>query len=138
MSLSKVCKMYGFTRRVIQGYEKEGLIKHTGRNKYGYLLYDEEEVKKIAYIRYLQINGLSLRKIGACASVPGSFISASILNLNNSKLEQQINKLQRLIKTNKEIMDICYNTSDLKEAERKVYEIVRKVVRNEKINKTDF
>ena len=47
MSLSQVCKKYHFTRRVIQGYEKEGLIKHTGKNKYGYLMYNEEQVRKI-------------------------------------------------------------------------------------------
>ena len=60
MSLSEVCKMYGFTRRVIQGYEKEGLIKHSGRNKYGYLLYSEDEVKKISELR---TNGMSVRHI---------------------------------------------------------------------------
>ena len=58
MTLSQVCKKYHFTRRVIQGYEKEGLIKHVGKNKYGYLLYDSEQIKKIAYIRYLQLNDL--------------------------------------------------------------------------------
>lgn len=46
-TLREVCEMYRVTRRAIQGYEKAGLVLPSGKNKYGYLLYDEEAQRRI-------------------------------------------------------------------------------------------
>lgn len=125
MTLSQVCKKYHFTRRVIQGYEKEGLIKHSGKNKYGHLLYSESQIKKIAYIRYLQFNGLTLKEISTCASFgPGAFISASILRRCNSKHMDNIDRIRTLINKNNQIYDICEIEKDPKERERKIYDLI--------------
>ena len=45
-TLREVCNMVGVTRRAIQGYEKIGFVASAGKNKYGYLLYDEEAIEK--------------------------------------------------------------------------------------------
>ena len=125
MTLSEVCKKYHFTRRVIQGYEKEGLIKHVGKNKYGYLLYDSEQIKKIAYIRYLQLNGLTLKEISTCIHMgPGTYISASILNRSNIEHKEEIRKIKELINRNEKILEICSNDEEFIKREDEVYEII--------------
>lgn len=133
MSLSQVCKKYHFTRRVIQGYEKEGLIKHSGKNKYGHLMYDEDEIKKIAYIRYLQLNGLTLKAISTCLKMgPGTYISASILNQSNFEHKEEIRRIKELISRNEKILDICSNAEEFKKKEDEVYEIIMEELINEK------
>ena len=132
MTLSEVCKKYHFTRRVIQGYEKEGLIKHTSKNKFGYLIYDEEQIKKIAYIRYLQLNKLTLKEISTCANFgPGAFISAAILRQSNIKHEKNIEKRNRLIKKNNLIMEICEKENDVDVRERKIFDLIMEELTNE-------
>ena len=132
MSLSQVCKKYHFTRRVIQGYEKEGLIKHTGKNKYGYLMYNEEQVRKIAYIRYLQLNGLTLKEISTCVNMEaGTFISASILQTSNYRHKAKIERMSELIRTNEKILGICSNGKDFKERENEIFEIIMEELINE-------
>lgn len=132
MTLSEVCKKYHFTRRVIQGYEKEGLIKHTGKNKYGYLMYDEEEVNKIAYIRYLQLNGLTLKEVSTCVDLGvGSFIPASILETSNYRHKAEIKRISELIRTNEKILGLCSNDKDFKERENEIFEIIMEELINE-------
>ena len=133
ISLSEVCKKYGFTRRVIQGYEKEGLIKHTSKNKYGHLMYNEKEVKKIAYIRYLQMNGMTLKEISLFLKAESNkLISTSLLKQSNSKLKKEINRLNKLIKKNNMIIGLCSNEEDFKTKENKVLEIIMEEIKNEK------
>lgn len=45
MTLKEVCLLAKVSRRAIQGYEKAGLVSATGKNKRGYLLYDENAQK---------------------------------------------------------------------------------------------
>ena len=40
MTLHELCDAFGISRRTVQGYEKLGLVRATGRNPRGYLLYD--------------------------------------------------------------------------------------------------
>lgn len=133
MSLSQVCNLFGFTRKVIQGYEKEGLIKHIGKNKYGHLMYDEEQIIKIAFIRYLQRSGLMLREISLCVnSKPNLLIFAELLKRSNERFEQRINTMNNLISKNKNILKICSESSDSVENEKKVLEIIMEELTNEK------
>ena len=133
MTLSEVCKKYHFTRRVIQGYEKEGLIRHTGKNKYGYLMYNEDEIKKIAYIRYLQQNGLTLKEISKYADMNiETIISASILEKSNCKHKGAIERLSELIKRNEKIIEICSDNEDFTKMEDEVFEIIMEELINEK------
>ena len=46
-TLSEVCSVLEVSRRAVQGYESAGLVKAAGKNKYGYLLYDEEAQQRI-------------------------------------------------------------------------------------------
>ena len=63
MTLREVCDMVGVSRRTVQCYEQAGLVASTGRNKYGYLLYDEVAVSRIHDIKMYQHFGFSLKDI---------------------------------------------------------------------------
>lgn len=128
MKLSDVCKQYHFTRRVIQGYEKEGLVKKSGRNKYGHLVYDKKQVKKIAYIRYLQINGLTLKEIAKCLEQGNDIkLSRKLLNSINNKHKKEISRLLDLIKNNEEIIK-C------KTSNQKIFNLIMEEIKNGKTN----
>lgn len=62
-TLREVCNMVGVARRAIQGYEKIGLVASVGKNKYGYLLYDEEAIEKIRTIKQYQEFGFKVKEI---------------------------------------------------------------------------
>lgn len=63
MTLKEVCKNLGVTRRAVQGYEKAGLVSSVGKNKYGYLLYDEAAIEKIRSIKMYQDFGFTIKEI---------------------------------------------------------------------------
>lgn len=63
ITLREVCNRVGVSRRAIQGYEKIGLVASSGKNKYGYLLYDEAEVEKIRRIKQYQDFGFKVNEI---------------------------------------------------------------------------
>lgn len=63
MTLKEVCKNLGVTRRAVQGYEKAGLVSSVGKNKYGYLLYDEAAFEKIRSIKMYQDFGFTIKEI---------------------------------------------------------------------------
>ncbi len=69
-TLKEVCAMLNISRRVIQEYEKNGLIKAVARNKYGHLLYDGSTVSRIAGIRYCQKLGFTLKEIRELIRMP--------------------------------------------------------------------
>ena len=63
ITLKEVCEKLGVTRRNVQGYEKAGLVAPSGKNKYGYLLYDEEAVQRIKQIKQYRDFGFSVKEI---------------------------------------------------------------------------
>ena len=69
-SLREVCTETGVTRRAVQGYEKAGLVSAAGKNKYGYLLYDEAGIARIKTIKFFQKIGFSIKEIQQTIDVP--------------------------------------------------------------------
>ncbi len=51
------------TRKVIQGYEKHGLVECSYKGKGNQLIYDEKNYDRIIRIRFLQKLGFSLKEI---------------------------------------------------------------------------
>lgn len=62
-TLSQICKELKLSRKVIQGYEKHGLIRSCGKDRYGHLVYDRESIERIIEIRFYQKLGFSLKEI---------------------------------------------------------------------------
>lgn len=111
VSLSVLCKMYHITRRVIQGYEKEGLVKRIGKNKYGHLMYSNDSIKKVAYIRFLQINGLTLKEISKImeSSFNTNKFKKEVIKCNHKHIEESI-RLNKLIEENTKLLKISNET----------------------------
>lgn len=65
MTLRELCETVGVTRRSIQCYEKAGLMHAQSKNKYGYLIYDENSLETARQIHFLQELGFSLKEIGS-------------------------------------------------------------------------
>lgn len=68
----------GVTRRAMQGYEQEGLVAPTGRNKYGHLLYDEAAQERIARIRLYQQLGFRRKEIAELLDAPGQTVKEAL------------------------------------------------------------
>lgn len=95
-TLREVCAELQISRRAVQGYEKMGLVTPSGKNKYGYLLYGEEEVRMIRRIHFYQRIGFSLREIKALRSAERDAERAALLT-RARELEKKREELGELI-----------------------------------------
>lgn len=91
-TLREVCGMVGVSRRMVQCYEQAGLVASTGRNKYGYLLYDEEAVKRIQEVKMYQHFGFALKDIKVLLSTS----EEEYVELMNKKLADMKEQLIEL------------------------------------------
>lgn len=101
MTLREVCIMVGVTRRAVQCYEQEGLVRATAKNKYGYLLYDEMAVQRIQDIKMYQDFGFKLKDIKVLFGA--------------SKEEYVELMTERLIATQKQLVEIETSIAKMKE-----------------------
>ena len=70
MTLVQIKQKYDISRRAIQGYEKNGLVKSTGKTKRGYLTYDEKSVQRIRDIKLYQEMGFQVKEIASVIDAP--------------------------------------------------------------------
>lgn len=102
-TLREVCIMVGVTRRVVQGYEKIGLVASSGKNKYGYLLYDEEAIEKIRTIKQYQEFGFKVKEIKELLEVPEEVyvetMNAKLVVMKQKfiELEANISRMEELL-----------------------------------------
>ncbi len=92
ITLKELCTQLNISRRSIQCYEKEGLLKPTDRNKYGYLLYDEALKARVEKIRFLNKIGFKLCEIGTFIDKPKHIIIETL----NSKIKELENNREEL------------------------------------------
>lgn len=100
-TLRQMCAELKVSRRAVQGYEKEGLVTPSGRNKYGYLLYGEPERERIRLIHFYQQMGFPLKEIKHLLDAPDS-VKKSALQAQMEKLEAEHTRLLELIQQAKE------------------------------------
>lgn len=63
LRLREVCEGLGVSRRAVQGYEKAGLVRASGKTDRGYLLYDEEARERILELKMYQDFGFTVMEI---------------------------------------------------------------------------
>lgn len=103
MTLKEVCNIVGITRRTVQGYEQAGMVTPSGKNKYGYLLYDEEEIEKIRMIKQYQDFGFTIKEIKVLLEASeGKYVEMMTdrllkMKVQQSKLEENIRKVEKMI-----------------------------------------
>lgn len=102
-TLREVCGVVGVTRRTVQGYEKAGLVAPAGKNKYGYLLYDEIAIEKIKVIKKHQDFGFQVKQIKILLEVTDKvYVEMLVERLKHMRCELQ--KMQTNIKEIEELI----------------------------------
>ena len=96
-TLREVCAELRVSRRAVQGYEKWGLLAPSGRNKYGYLLYDQQAKERIRTIRFYQQAGLALKDIKKLLDAPSEEKKA-VLQARLVQLERVWQEQEQLIR----------------------------------------
>ncbi len=92
-TLKEVCAILNISRRAIQGYEKNNLVKHTSKNKYGHLLYDEAMINRIAFIQFLQQIGFTQKEI------------STFIDLSNQEIKEILTNRIQYLEAKKEEMN---------------------------------
>lgn len=96
ISLREMYEFLGLSRRIIQGYEKAGLLKHADKNKYGHLLYDEDAFRRAKKIRFLQQLGFQLKEIKGLIDAPDKVMKEA-LKRRLVELESERERLGQII-----------------------------------------
>lgn len=103
-TLQEIYNTLGITRRVIQGYEEIGLVKAADKNKYGYLLYGEDEIKRIQKVKLYQEFGFKLKEIKNLIDAPNHIVKAA-LERRVDELKEEHKKLNTLIMQAEALID---------------------------------
>ncbi|MBE5944018.1 MAG: MerR family transcriptional regulator [Lachnospiraceae bacterium] len=103
-TLHEVCDTVGVTRRAVQGYEKRGLVAPSGKNKYGYLLYDSEAQERIALIKRYQRLGFKLKDVECLIDAPNSVVKEALI-IQVIKLQEDSYEKKELIKLAEQWID---------------------------------
>lgn len=98
-TLSEIRKELGVSRKVIQGYEKHGLISPCGKDKYGHLIYDAKTIETIIMIRFYQKLGFLIKEIKELLFLDGDKMKEAIAKKRkeNSYLIDSLSKKQLVI-----------------------------------------
>ena len=91
-TLSQICKELKLSRKVIQGYEKHGLIRSCGKDRYGHLVYDRSSIERIIEIRFYQKLGFSVKEISERLALSRSSVEKELARLRldlKEKLESE-------------------------------------------------
>ncbi len=95
-TLREIYSEFGVSRRAVQGYEKAELVRASGRNKYGHLLYNEEAQKRIVEIKQYQDMGFTVKEIKTLIDASDAERKLALQNrLSGMKEEQE--KREKLI-----------------------------------------
>lgn len=96
MTLREICTTTGVSRRAVQGYEAIGLVKATGKNIYGHLLYDENAKNRIKKIRLFQDMGFSLKEIKKIIDAPAPILKEA-LKCKQQQLKKELTDKKQLL-----------------------------------------
>lgn len=96
MTLREVCDAVDVSRRAVQGYEKAGLVSASGKNEYGYLLYDVSSQERIKKIKFYQQLGFTIHEIKNIIDAPNDVLK-SALEEKIEKLKEEKSHMEHLV-----------------------------------------
>ena len=106
--IGELARRTGKTKRALHLYEEKGLLMPAQRSKGGFRLYDQENVRRIAFIDQMQTLGLSLTEVQALlrswseeTSAPGTM--ALVAEEYRARLEMVRTKLASLRAVEREL-----------------------------------
>ena len=104
MTLREVCRTCHVSRRAVQGYEKHGMVRPTGRSERGYLLYDAAAQQRIRQIKRYQEFGFQVKEIRELLQASPSILKEKLLARRQRLLESH----QRLAETIQSITELIH------------------------------
>ncbi|WP_049999385.1 MerR family transcriptional regulator [[Clostridium] innocuum] len=108
--LNEVCKIVGLNRRTIQEYEFNGLAKTPEtKNKYGHLLYSDEDIERLWQLRFYKELGYKKRDIEKIFNDP-KYDKQKSLEAQIKLLEKKKQDLENLINVAKGMSTMGVNT----------------------------
>lgn len=123
-SLSEIAKELNMTRKVIQGYEKHGLVESSFRGKGNQLIYDEKNYDRIIRIRFLQKLGFSLKEIKKIAQGKDEAVVCSL-----TQKEEETNQKISSLEARKAMIE--YIVNQLKEGQEIEKETIFRIAKEE-------
>ena len=110
-SLKEVCSIARVTRRMVQSYEKDGLVSASDRNKYGYLRYGDSELERVKQIRLYQLFGFKLKEIKEIIDAPKELKSMAVKK-QLVKLKEKLAELNSTIESAERLILSCENNKE--------------------------
>ena len=125
--LKDVSKTTGLSRRMIQEYEKSGLVnKPEARNKYGHLQYDEGEMRRLWQLCFYKELGYDHNKIKELEK-----------SQNTSDITQVLEEAIALLEQKKERLDNLIRIANLMKDTEASYDSLCKIAYDEELNDYD-
>lgn len=63
ITLTKLCQLTGLTRRVLQDYDRIGLLRRHSQTPGGYWMYEESALERLQMIQLLRSHGCSRQEV---------------------------------------------------------------------------
>lgn len=103
MTLNELCQTFHVSRRAVQGYELHGLLKPSGRNEKGHLLYNKTAQEKVCLIKQYQDFGFTVRQIADLLEASQPVLKQCLISQrermlkDKTSLEENIQRITELI-----------------------------------------
>lgn len=97
MTISRLAGAAGVNVETVRFYQRSGLIKEPARPYGGYRTYEDEDVRRIRFIKRAQLLGFTLDEIASLLRLEGSQKCASTRDLAARKLAMVEEKLSDLL-----------------------------------------
>lgn len=114
--IGSVARETGISIDTIRFYEKEGLVKRSGRSEGGFRLFDQRQIRDLRFIRKSQELGFSLSEIRELLivrdeSVPSCSHVKELLERKLTTIRHKIEELQKLEGSLKSALRKCARES---------------------------
>lgn len=114
ITIGKLARLAGVNIQTIRYYERWGILHPIARTESGYRLYEENELKRLMFIRHAKEMGFTLKEIGELMELEIFPLSAckKVMRKAEDKLkgvEEKIESLKSLKKALKELIKACKN-----------------------------
>mgnify|MGYP005985021437 CR=1 FL=1 len=115
--IGQIAKLAEVTPDTIRYYEKLGMMSHDIRTEGGFRLYDEDDLRRLQFIRHGRQLGFTLEAIAELLSIrvdPAHHTcqeSKSIVQSRLAEVESKIAELEEMRKSLKRLNDACCGTT---------------------------
>lgn len=101
ITIGKVSRLMDVSTGTLRYYEREGLISPSGKSESGYRLYEQDDVRRVRFIKHAQRCGFTLAEISRLLALRGKQ-SACCHDVRTLALEKKL-RLEAKIKAMKKM-----------------------------------